>query len=164
MRLHPGVARLKPTLVLIGSCRDDGDASRVAELRKAAKDLQIEENVQFEIGISNDKKKEWLSRATIGLHSMWCEHFGIGVVELMAAGVITIAHNSGGPRSDIVQPGVTGYLAATAEEYGRVIADVLQNREKFRQIPVAARGTLERFSDEKFAEQVVTLVSPHIRS
>jgi hypothetical protein len=33
---------------------------------------------------------------------MWNEHFGIGVVELMAAGVVTIAHNSGGPKMDIV--------------------------------------------------------------
>jgi hypothetical protein len=33
---------------------------------------------------------------------MWCEHFGIGVVEGMAAGLVPVAHNSGGPKSDIV--------------------------------------------------------------
>ena len=48
---------------------------------------------------------------------MWNEHFGIAVVELMAAGLITIAHDSGGPKMDIIQPGMTGYLANTAEEY-----------------------------------------------
>jgi len=57
------------------------------------------------------------STATVGIHSMWNEHFGIAVVELMAAGLITIAHDSGGPKMDIIQPGMTGYLANTAEEY-----------------------------------------------
>ena len=40
--------------------------------------------------------------SSIGVHTMWNEHFGIGVVEYMAAGLIPIAHNSGGPQMDIV--------------------------------------------------------------
>ena len=53
---------------------------------------------------------EYLSKAKVGVHTMWNEHFGIGVVEFMAAGVLTIAHNSGGPKLDIVVP-QTGWLA-----------------------------------------------------
>jgi hypothetical protein len=33
---------------------------------------------------------------------MWNEHFGIGVVEYMAAGLVPVAHNSAGPKLDIV--------------------------------------------------------------
>ena len=36
-----------------------------------------------------------LGNAVAGLHTMVDEHFGIVVVEYMAAGVIPIAHNSG---------------------------------------------------------------------
>ena len=36
---------------------------------------------------------------------MWNEHFGIGVVEMMAAGMVTVAHDSGGPKADIIQVG-----------------------------------------------------------
>lgn len=31
------------------------------------------------------------------------EHFGISVVEMMAAGLFTVAHNSGGPKLDIIK-------------------------------------------------------------
>jgi alpha-1,2-mannosyltransferase len=33
---------------------------------------------------------------------MWNEHFGIGVVEYQAAGLISVVNNSGGPKIDIV--------------------------------------------------------------
>jgi alpha-1,2-mannosyltransferase len=33
---------------------------------------------------------------------MWNEHFGISIVEMMAAGLVVVAHNSGGPKDDIV--------------------------------------------------------------
>ena len=41
------------------------------------------------------------------------EHFGIAIVELMSAGLITIAHSSGGPLMDIIgkSPEPVGFLA-----------------------------------------------------
>jgi alpha-1,2-mannosyltransferase len=33
---------------------------------------------------------------------MWNEHFGIGVVEYQAAGLISVVNDSGGPKEDIV--------------------------------------------------------------
>ena len=33
---------------------------------------------------------------------MWNEHFGISIVEMMAAGLVVVAHNSGGPKGDII--------------------------------------------------------------
>ena len=67
---------------------------------------------------------DWLSKASIGLSTMVDEHFGINVVEFMvsgaffslglgkvlivllsqAAGVIPVAHASGGPLKDIIVP------------------------------------------------------------
>lgn len=38
----------------------------------------------------------------VGLHTMHEEHFGIAVVQLLLAGCCVVAHNSGGPRNDIL--------------------------------------------------------------
>ena len=46
----------------------------------------------------------WLARASIGLSTMVDEHFGINVVEYMAAGLIPVVHASAGPLLDIVVP------------------------------------------------------------
>lgn len=47
------------------------------------------------------------------------EHFGIAIVELMAAGIVTIAHESGGPKLDIIgkRDEACGYLAEKQEDY-----------------------------------------------
>lgn len=34
---------------------------------------------------------------------MKSEHFGIAIVEMMAAGLLVLAHNSAGPKTDIIK-------------------------------------------------------------
>ncbi len=103
--------------------------------------------------------REYYARAMIGLHTMRDEHFGIGVVEMMAAGTVVIAHNSAGPREDIVVPfkgRATGLLASTAAEYADAIEQVLQMSVQQRtELQMNARQSLQRFSDETFAQHTI---------
>lgn len=57
------------------------------------------------------------------------EHFGIAVVELMSSGIITVAHNSAGPKSDIIGGAhyKAGYLANGGDEYTSIIKNALIN-------------------------------------
>ena len=91
-------------LVLIGSVRDDSDSKRVYKLRLLANELQIKNNVEFHLDASWPEILDWLRRASVGVNGMWNEHFGIGVVEYQAAGLISVVHKSGGPKRDIVVP------------------------------------------------------------
>lgn len=38
----------------------------------------------------------------VGIHTMIDEHFGISLVEFLAAGLLVVAHNSAGPKMDIL--------------------------------------------------------------
>jgi len=89
-------------LVLIGSIRDDHDAKRVYQLRLLANELKIKDRVEFYLDASWPEILDWLRKASVGVNGMWNEHFGIGVVEYQAAGLIAIVHNSAGPKMDIV--------------------------------------------------------------
>lgn len=89
---------LQVRLVFIGSCRNEEDEIRVKDMQDLAKHLSLEDNVEFKINLSYPDLIIELQKGMIGLHAMWNEHFGISVVENMAAGLIMIAHNSGGPR------------------------------------------------------------------
>jgi alpha-1,2-mannosyltransferase len=89
-------------LVLVGSVRDDGDSKRVYQLRLLVNELHIRDRVEFHLDASWPEILEWLRRASVGVNGMWNEHFGIGVVEYQAAGLVAVVHDSGGPKMDIV--------------------------------------------------------------
>ena len=89
-------------LVLVGSVRDDDDKKKVYALRLLAHDLKIEECTQFACDAPWPDVLNWLRKSWVGVNGMWNEHFGIGVVEYQAAGLICVVNDSGGPKADIV--------------------------------------------------------------
>ena len=89
-------------LVLIGSVRDSVDQKMVYQLRLLAHELKIQEQVQFILDASWSEILNWLRKSWVGVNGMWNEHFGIGVVEYQAAGLICVVNDSGGPKADIV--------------------------------------------------------------
>jgi alpha-1,2-mannosyltransferase len=130
-------------LLIVGSCRNNEDLERVKNMQDLSKHLSLETSVEFRINISYQELLECYQSATIGLHAMWNEHFGISVVECMAAGLIMVANRSGGPLMDIVETSdgsQTGFLAVDAIEYARCIAAILYNtKEHNNRIRNAAR-------------------------
>lgn len=89
-------------LVLIGSVRNSEDKTRVYDLRLLAHELKIKDQVEFFCDASWPEILEWLRKGWVGVNGMWNEHFGIGVVEYQAAGLICVVNDSGGPKEDIV--------------------------------------------------------------
>ena len=141
-------------LVLIGSCRGVGDEERVQDLKNLISSSGLVDSVEFVLNQPYAVVKKWFSEASIGLHTMWNEHFGIGVVEMMAAGLLVIAHNSGGPKQDIVIPidgKRTGFLAVTELEFASAMNEALSlDGAESRNTRLLARQSTARFSDETF--------------
>jgi alpha-1,2-mannosyltransferase len=138
-------------LTLVGGVRNQGDKDRVNSLIQLSETLQIEDLVEFKVSIPYSELHQILSDSLIGLHTMWNEHFGIGVVEFLAAGIIPVAHNSGGPKLDIVVPG-SGFLASTSEQYSDHMIRVFEmSPEELEEMRNRGREHVTgTFSDETF--------------
>ncbi|KAM3072630.1 asparagine-linked glycosylation protein [Clarireedia jacksonii] len=144
-------------LVLIGSVRDDSDSKRVYQLRLLANELKIKDDVEFHLDAPWPNILEWLGKASVGVNGMWNEHFGIGVVEYQAAGLISVVHDSGGPKRDIVTKidGLpTGFHATTAEEFAEGFENALAlSAEDKVAMRLRARTSAKRFTEEEFAKK-----------
>ena len=133
-------------LVIVGGCRNQEDWKLVQDLKDLTKYLSVEDNVEFKVNLPFPDLLSEFSKALIGMHTMHQEHFGIGIVEMMSAGLLTVANRSGGPLMDIVvedqvrsgfsfhslpqcllinQGSRNGFLAITAQEYAAHIAYIL---------------------------------------
>ncbi|KAF6725118.1 GDP-Man:Man(3)GlcNAc(2)-PP-Dol alpha-1,2-mannosyltransferase [Oryzias melastigma] len=151
-------------LVLVGGCRNQEDEERVLLLRGLCQELGVADRVEFKLNVSFDELKKEIGEATIGLHTMWNEHFGISVVEFMAAGKVVLAHKSGGPKLDIVVPfegGQTGFLADDEDSYAQTIEHILDlpAAERLR-IRRNARQSVARFSDDEFQACFLAAMEP----
>ncbi|KAF4125881.1 alpha-1,2-mannosyltransferase [Geosmithia morbida] len=169
-------------LVLIGSVRDDADSKRVYELRLLVNELRIKDHVIFHLDAPWPDVLDWLRRASVGVNGMWNEHFGIGVVEYQAAGLVCVVHNSGGPKLDIaveidgqptgelcyllssstslppssplilLTPSSLGFHATTVDEFAECYEKALSLKD-----PLAwrlrARKSALRFTEEEFARE-----------
>jgi alpha-1,2-mannosyltransferase len=143
-------------LHMIGSMRSGNaqDLALVDHLKAEISKRNLEQNVFIATGVSNDVLKQHFAQASIGLHTMTQEHFGIGIVELQAAGVVPLAHNSAGPKADIVVH-QTGFLADSLQEYVSCLTEMLElSDSQFMEIAKKAKQNARRFSDETFVEHI----------
>lgn len=142
-------------LVFVGSVRGSEDSVRIEELRSLTNELNMKDSVKFHLDASWPEILGWLSRSSIGVNGMWNEHFGIGVVEYQAAGLIPVVHNSGGPQQDIVRMidgKPTGFHANTADDYATCFETIFNMTEQERlEMRVRARKNAQKFNENAFA-------------
>ena len=163
---HPSATT--PRLTLLGSVRPGTpDEKNVYALRLLSRELKVAHATTFLTDASFPQVRSELASATVGTNGMWNEHFGIGVVEYLAAGLIPVVHDSGGPKMDIVGPplilppgrdgveggggGAVGFLAATEDEFAAAFARVLDmGVEEKVGMRRRARERARTFSEENF--------------
>ena len=104
---------------MVGSCRAADDEALVANLKERAADMNLSGSIKFKVNVPFSEIISIFQSASIALHTMKFEHFGITPVEMMAAGILLIAHNSAGPKLDIVGPATetAGFLATDLDSY-----------------------------------------------
>lgn len=109
-------------LVLIGSVKKE-DEDYFAEIREKAKGnsaIKIIKNAPYSQLLESYKTSlfYWHAagvRADLSSQPEGTEHLGMSVIEAMASGCITFAHNSGGPK-ETIKSGKTGFLYNSVDE------------------------------------------------
>ncbi len=148
-------------LVLAGGVEIGGQET-IAELQKKAKGLRID----FVESPSLRDLKELFGRATL----FWSaagfgvdpktepekqEHFGMTVVEAMAAQALPIAFEGGG-HPEIITHGKNGILWSSTKELVTFTKNILKEREYMTGMIQEASLSAHRFSYEEFAKQFST--------
>lgn len=159
---------VNPQLVLIGSVRHSSpDETHIYNLRLLTHELRIRNSTTFLCDAPWPTIHAHLRKASIGTNAMWNEHFGICVVEYQAAGLISVVHDSGGPREDIVVDlgdGATGFRAKTEYEFAAAIEEALALPETEKvAMRERARRSAWRFREEEFGGRWVGEIGKLVR-
>ena len=145
------LARMLPKtrFVAIGSLSDETSAY-YERLKTTAP-----ENVSFVLSPLR-KVRDLLGRAMAYVHCAENEHFGITIVEAMAAGCVPIVHDSGGPR-EIVTSDV-GFRWSDLSTASRQITKLAENDHLRRGFSAASSARSKQFRPEVFESEITRVL------
>ena len=86
-----------------------------------------------------------------------CEHFGISLVEAMAAGCVPLAVRKGGFQ-EIIQDGVNGFLWDTIDDLIRQTKELTKHPAQVKRLQLKASHRAETFSKQEFVDQFLHLI------
>jgi glycosyltransferase involved in cell wall biosynthesis len=106
--------------------------------------------------------KIFISAAGFGIdenkYPQKAEHFGITVVEAMAAGVVPIVYKAGGHR-EIISDGENGLMWSSVEELTEIISKVLKDNRFVNKLAKKAKSDSLIYENERFEAQVLDLIN-----
>lgn len=91
------------------------------------------------------------------------EHFGIALVEAMAAGAVPLVYGAAGP-AEIVEDRVSGRHWDTLDQLVRSTADLVEDRAELDRLAAGARERADHFAAHRFAERLRGLIEADLGS
>ena len=117
-----------------------------SELKQMILDLGLTDYVTFEINATLDKLISIIRESRIYFHPMVGEHFGMSVLEAMAAGLIPVVPNEGG----IIEFVPKKYQFNTIEHAAEIITYVFNHLPKTEQIKISY--DINKFSNYNYID------------
>jgi glycosyltransferase involved in cell wall biosynthesis len=150
-------------LVLAGGS-DVGTGEYLEELKKKAEGYPIEfmTNVPYKeiIDLYGIAKIFW-SAVGYGVNEEKepekAEHFGIAVVEAMAAKAIPVVYNAGGHK-EIIENNVNGFLWSTTAELLRKTKDIMTGGKIINEIAVKGKEDAKKFGFQSFSDNLLRML------
>ena len=158
------VARLLPDVEFhVSGPLSERPARPYLERLKRLRERMGVKNVYFHTDVPRRELAKMYGRGMVYMHTMVKEHFGIAVVEGMAAGLVPVVHKSGGPWLDIIDRGRYGFGYETPEEAAEAIEKAMRHYRHYSRLAVerAQQFTWEAFK-ARFKEIVLQISSSSI--
>jgi glycosyltransferase involved in cell wall biosynthesis len=118
-------------------------------------------NIELLRDIEFSKLIEIYRKSKIYIHAMKNEHFGMSIIEAMAAGLVPIVHRSGGPWEDILKglQGHYGFSYSSKSEAIKYIIELLENEEvRYEIVKRNIKYVINEFSDKMFKKKFEIII------
>jgi len=126
------------------------------EIKQKILELGLMDYIKFEINASLEKLLCIMRESRVYFHPMAGDHFGMTVVEAMAAGLIPVVPNIGAPAEFVPQQ----YQFQTIEQAAGIIADIFNDLPKTERIKMSEG--IDRFSNSHYIGKFQRLVQEFI--
>jgi glycosyltransferase involved in cell wall biosynthesis len=124
-----------------------------SELKRMVLNLGLTDYITFEINASLNKLLSSMRESRVYFHPMVGEHFGIAILEAMAAGLIPVVPNECGLAEFVPQK----YQFNTIEQAAKIIIDVFNYLPKIKRIPRSTE--INKFSNSHYIEGFQTMLN-----
>ena len=124
-------------------------------LERKAKEKNIK--IEFHCNVPREKLAELIAKSKIFIHTTRGEHFGIAVVEAMAAGLPVIVHKSGGPYEDIIDYGKYGMFYENLVDLSQKIDELLKNSKLWTEYHKKSIERAKIFDEKNFSEKLIRI-------
>ena len=122
-------------------------------LKQMIKELGLTDYVTFEINASLDQLLSIIQESRVYFHPMVGEHFGMSVIEAIAAGLIAVVPDEGGVTEFVSQE----YQYNTLQHAAEIIMHVLNNVHKTEQIKIGK--DIDKFSNSHYIAGFRTILN-----
>ncbi|MGI9646233.1 MAG: glycosyltransferase family 4 protein [Ilumatobacteraceae bacterium] len=151
-------------LAVVGGC-DATNREYALAVKRAARGLPI----TVRVNAPGDEVERLLGEATLYWHAAGFgederrhperfEHFGIAVVEAMAAGAVPFVHGRAGP-TEIVRPGIDGMHWETLDELAEHTVQLANDESRRDELAGSAVERASEYSAANFEDQIRSLVA-----
>lgn len=142
--------------VILGASDDSGYESLITLKAK-------ERNVRLRIekSLTDAELRTFLANTKYYIHARVNEHFGIAVVEALAAGCLVMVHDSGGPR-EIVERAELRFK--DADDLVKKVTRLNEEPLLRSQVMTASQSGLDRFTLQAFYSRLDSILRPFLDS
>jgi glycosyltransferase involved in cell wall biosynthesis len=124
-----------------------------SELKQMVVALGLTDYITFEANANLDKLLSVIGESIVYFHPKVGEHFGMAIVEAMAAGLIPVVPNEGGPTEFVPRE----YLFNTIEQAAVIIKDIFIHLPKTERITVS--DDINKFSNSHYIDEFQTILN-----